>query len=155
MVLDGLFNTIFYPFLLLSVPWSLIAISFVLTLLVTLSYKYLTDQTLIKQLKEEVKALQGRMKEEKENKEKLTEIQKELLAKNSQLMKHNLKPTLYTFIPIIIIFGWVRKTFLPAGNLIDWGTSIPLFGTGAGWLLTYIICSIIFSIIIRKALKIQ
>lgn len=155
MVLDGLFNTIFYPFLLLPVPWSLIAISFILTLLVTLSYKYLTDQTLIKQLKEEVKALQGRMKEEKENKEKLTEIQKELLAKNSQLMKHNLKPTLYTFIPIIIIFGWVRKTFLDEGNLIDWGTSIPLFGTGAGWLLTYIISSIIFSIIIRKALKIQ
>lgn len=155
MVLDGVFNVIFYPVLLLPPRWSLLVISFIVTFLITCSYKYLTDQNKMKTLKEEIKIAQQTMKENKDNKEKFAEIQKELLTKNGQLMKMSLRPTLITFIPVIILFGWIRSTFLPAGDIFSWGTSIPLLGTGIGWLGTYILSSIIFSIIIRKALKIH
>ena len=155
MVFEGVFNTIFYPVLLLPPRWSLLVVSLIVTFLITFSYKYLTDQNKMKTLKEEIKVAQQTMKEHKDNKEKFVELQKDLLTKNSQLMKMSIRPTLITFIPVIILFGWIRSTFLPAGDLFSWGTSIPLVGTGIGWLVTYILSSIIFSIIIRKALKIH
>ncbi|MBU0471435.1 MAG: DUF106 domain-containing protein [Nanoarchaeota archaeon] len=38
-----------------------------------------------------------------------------MMDKNMQYMKHSFKPTLYTFIPIIIIFGWLNAhmAYLP------------------------------------------
>lgn len=154
-MLDGIFNTLFYPFLLLPARLALLSISFIITLLITLAYKFLTDQKKMKALKEEIKTAQAALKEHKENKEKFAELQKELLAKNGQLMKASMKPTLITFLPVIILFGWVRTTFLPAGDLFAWSSSLPIVGTGVGWLWTYILSSLIFSVLIRKALKIQ
>jgi uncharacterized membrane protein (DUF106 family) len=154
--LGGLFDFIFYPLVNYLPPrWSLIAISFILTLLITLAHKFLTNQHLVKSLKEEVKNFQKEMKNHKENPEKLTEINQKAMAKNLELMKHSMRPTLYTFIPIILIFSWMRETYLPAGDLFSWSVSFWPFGPGIGWLWTYILSSIVFSIVLRKVLKIH
>ena len=44
----------------------------------------------------------------KDNPEKMTQVNKQLMEKNLTYMKHSMKPMLFTFIPIIVIFGWMR-----------------------------------------------
>ena len=155
-ILAGFFDLIFSPITNnLSPRWSLIVISFIITLLSTLAYKYLTNQTVIKAMKEEMKVLQQQVKLHKDDPEKMKETNKTLMSKNLELMKHSMRPTLFTFIPIILVFSWLRETYLPAGDIFSWGFHIPLFGQGIGWLWMYIITSIIMSILLRKALKIH
>jgi len=154
-LLGGILDTLFLPFTsFLSPRWSLVVISLVITFLMTLAYKYLTNQTLMKQLKDEVKTLQEEMKANKDSKEKMAELQKKAMTKNLEVMKHGMRPTLFTFIPIIIIFSWLRETYLPAGDLFSWGIALPFLGKGIGWLWTYILSSIVFSSLLRKALKV-
>ncbi|MBS3135204.1 DUF106 domain-containing protein [Candidatus Woesearchaeota archaeon] len=143
-MLDNFFNSIF-GFL---IDWSplagLLVVSFILTLLISLSYKFLTDQKELKQHKEEINQLQKDMKLLKDNPQKMMDKQKELMSKNFKMMKHNIKPMLFTFIPLIIIFGWLRTVYTPLGKII----------LGLSWFWVYLISAIVFSMIIRKLLKI-
>ena len=155
-ILQNFFDAIFSP-LVKNLPprWSLIIISALITALITFSYKLLSNQTAIKSIKDEVKLLQADMKTHKEDKEKVAEVNKKAMMKNLELMKHTMKPNLITFIPIILLFSWLRVTYLPAGDLFSWGFKMPFWGTGIGWLWTYILVSLIASMLLRKALKIH
>ena len=133
---------------------SIIVYSFFITLALTYVYKFLTKQEELKALKERVKTLQEEMKIEKDQ-NKLMELQKEMLKLSAEQMKHSMKPMLFTFLPLILIFGGLRSLYSKTGDIIPWGADIPLFHTGAGWLLCYIIFSMIFSIILRKLLKVH
>ncbi len=143
-MLDGILNSIFGSLIEWSPVVGLLVISFLLTLLISLSYKFLTDQKLMKEHKDEITQLQKEMKELKDNPEKMMAKQKILMEKNLKMMKHNIKPMLFTFIPLIIIFGWLRTTYTPMGKLIF----------GLSWFWIYLISAVIFSMIIRKLLKI-
>lgn len=99
--------------------------------------------------------MQKELKELKDNPEKFMEAQKMMMEKNMQYMKHSMKPTLITFVPLILIFGWLRLRFGDAGEIVSWGAKIPLFGTGFGWLGLYFWSAIIFSLITRKLMKIH
>ena len=133
----------------------MLTISFLITLCITLAYKFITNQQLVKILREEIKQIQKDMKEHKDNAEKFAEFNKRAMTKNLELMKHSMKPTLFTFIPMLLILSWLSKTYKPAGDLFVFGFHMPLFGPGIGWLVTYILSSLIFSIALRKALKVQ
>ena len=149
MVGEKVLNWIFSPLTShLSARWSIIVISFIITLIVTLIYKYTTDQKLLKGIREEMKQLQQEAKKHRENPEHMMQINQEILKKNGILMKSSLKPTLFTLIPIIIIFGWLRTTFGAETNLIN------IFGIKFGWLGTYILSSIVFSIVLRKSMRV-
>lgn len=155
-MLNGFFNFIFGWAINLGGPWNILVMSFIITFFITIIYKFTTDQLLLKELKTQVKTYQVQMKEHKSNPQKLMEIQKESMGLNMKYMKHSMKPMLFTFIPIILIFGWLNTTSaVGTKDIISWGFSIPLFGTGLGWLGTYIISSIIFSTILRKIMKVH
>jgi uncharacterized membrane protein (DUF106 family) len=116
----GLIETITNPFLnpllVLSPFWIVVIVSFIVSLLVTVIYKLVTNQDEMKRLKTKLKEHQKRMKEEgKEHPEKLMQMQKEAMSVNMEYMKHSFKPTLVTFIPIILIFGWLgaHLAFVP------------------------------------------
>jgi len=117
MVFDSFFNSIFGSLLEWDVRYALIIISFILTLIVTVAYKYLTNQTLLKGLKDELKELQKEMKDLKDEPGKAMEKQKELMEKNLKLMGHTLKPSLYTLVPLLIIFSWLNHVFDPLGKV--------------------------------------
>jgi len=51
------------------------------------------------------------MKEQKDKPEKLMKIQKEAMSVNMQYMGKSMKPTFITFLPIILIFGWMNAHF--------------------------------------------
>ena len=155
-ILKPFFDFIFYPIVhYLPAQASLVIISFLITFLITLAYKFLSNQQAIKTLRDEIKVLQQEMKTHRDNKDKFAEVNKAVMSKNLELMKHSMRPTLYTFIPIILLFSWLRTTYLPAGDLFAWGFKMPFFGTGIGWLWTYIFASLIANIAFRKALKVS
>lgn len=107
-MLEGILNPIFNPLLGLGYFWAIFIMSFLITLMVTVIYKFATDQSLMKKLKSEMKSMQKEMKKLKDKPDKAMKYQKKIMQKNMEYMKHSLKPTLYTFIPIIIIFGWLN-----------------------------------------------
>ena len=103
MVLENIFILKMPPFL------AILIISFVITLATTLVYKFTTDQKKMKKLKEDMKEHQKKIKEfSKTDPQKAMSIQQEAKKQNMEYMKHSFKSTLYTFIPIIIIFGWLN-----------------------------------------------
>ena len=145
MVFDGFFDSIFGGLLNWDPNLSLLIISFLLTLFITIFYKYATDQEMLKSIKKELKDLQNEIKELKDNPKKVMEKQKELMEKNLKMLSHTLKPSLYTFIPLIIMFGWLRSTYSPLGDIYF----------GLSWFWIYMISSIVFSIALRKILKVH
>ena len=152
---DSFFNSIFTPLLSFSPFWTVFLIAFTISLVITVIYKFATDQRLMKELKTDMKMLQKEMKELKDHPEKIVAKQKLAMQKNMEYMKHSMKPTLITMVPLLLIFGWLRTTFTESGDLITWSFSVPLFGTGIGWLGIYILSAIFFSMTLRKLLKIH
>jgi uncharacterized membrane protein (DUF106 family) len=146
MVFDNFFNSIFGFLISWNPLGALIIISFLLTLLITIAYKYFTDQELMKSLKAELKSLQQEMKEAKHDTEKVMQLQKVSMEKNMKYMMKSFKPTLITLVPLLIVFSWLRATF----------TQLELNFLGINsWIWIYIIFSIIFSIILRKLFRVH
>lgn len=108
MVLNTLLDPIFSPLLHLDPLLAIIIISFTISLGITLAYKKLTNQDLMKDLKAEIKEFQKEMKALKDKPQKMMEVQKRAMETNTKYMMHSLKPTLFTFLPIIIIFSWLH-----------------------------------------------
>lgn len=97
------------PVLLLPPLVGLLLLSFVISVVITLIYKYTTDQNMMKQLKDEIKEFQKEIKELRNNPEKAMQVQKEAMKTNMKYMSMSMKATLITFIPIIFIFGWMSS----------------------------------------------
>jgi len=134
-----------------SLLLDLFIISLVMAIFIAGINKYLTDQVRIRALKQEVKDMRKEMTQTmKKNPKKAQEIQKELMKKSMEQMKHSMNPKimLITLIPAIMIFTVVRKYYGPYGEFWDLGF------TTFGWLGTYIVFSIINSIIVRKIMKV-
>lgn len=119
---------------------SIVAISFVITLVMTLITKYFTNQNRIKELKEIQKACRIELKDNHGNPEKTEQINKEMMGSSIELMKHSMKPTLITLIPLLLLFGWIRGIYLAI---------LP------GWIWWYIVSGIMSSIVLRKVLKVH
>ncbi len=111
MVFESLLNPVLNPLLDLQ-PWLAIAIiAFMISIFITLVYRYTTNQKLMKKLKEGMKAHQKEMKENRSNPRKMMEIQKRAMEKNMQYMMQSFKPMLFYFLPLIIVFGWLNAHF--------------------------------------------
>jgi len=106
-ILVKIFDPVFSPLLDLPPFLVIFIITLVATFIITIIYKLVTDQDLMKRLRQDQKDAQKKLKELKDHPEKLVQHQKEMWAKNMELMKHSFKPTIFTFLPIIILFGWL------------------------------------------------
>ena len=174
-------NSIFNPILAMdpnptNPALTVLIIAFIVSLITTVANKYLVDQ-------EEMEAIQKRNKEfQKELRDaqkrgdgkKVAELQAqqgEIMAEQSKMMSNSMKPMFVTFVPIILIFFWMRTSaihdlviILPPA--VYWVTLTPIWHAigsviyggqatipyGIGWLLWYMICTFGMSQIIRKYL---
>lgn len=129
--LDTIFNPVFGPLFHLPPFFTIFIISAVITLLITIVYKYTTDQKKMKQIKDDLQKYQKQMRETKDT-AKLMKMQKDALDLNMQYMMASLKSTLYTFIPIIIIFAWLSShiAYYPLTPNTEF-TVDAIFGDGA------------------------
>ncbi|MEK6951348.1 MAG: EMC3/TMCO1 family protein [Nanoarchaeota archaeon] len=110
--LDPALNPVFLPLLERSPFLGILILSFIISLIIVLAYKYFTNQEAMKQIKEQQKEYQRRMKELRNSPDEAMKIQKEAMGKNFEYMKHSFKATFITIIPIIIIFGWMNSHLL-------------------------------------------
>ncbi len=90
---------------------AILVISLAISVLIVVIYKLMTDQTEMKRLKDQLGEYQKKMKAEKGDPEKLMKLQKEAMSTNMQYMGKSMKPTFITFIPILLIFGWMNAHF--------------------------------------------
>ncbi|MBI2109792.1 DUF106 domain-containing protein [Candidatus Woesearchaeota archaeon] len=155
MVLSQMFDWLFAPITNnFSKLWSIVIISFLLTALTTWIYKKFTNQQELKEIREQMTKLREDIRNNKNDAGKMTELNKKMWELSGKQMRSNFRPMLITFLPLILIFGWMGTTFKVSEEILTWGVHIPLFGTGFGWLGTYILASLVFSIILRKVFKI-
>lgn len=111
MVFENFLNPVFDPLLSLPTLWAVVILSFLISLIITIVYKFTTDQNLMKDLKNEMKEFQKQIKELKKEPEKAMQVQKKAMQTNMKYMMHSMKSTLYSIIPIIIIFSWMNANF--------------------------------------------
>ena len=104
-------NIILSPLFKLPALVAILLMAFLISLIIIIVTKYATDQALMKKLKEDMKEHQKRVKELKNEPTKAMEAQKKMMESNMKYMSHSLRPTLITFIPIILIFGWMSSNF--------------------------------------------
>jgi uncharacterized membrane protein (DUF106 family) len=120
---------------------SVILLSALVTLCMTLVTKKFTNQNRMRELKGIQKACQLKMKDNKGNPQKISEINKEMMECSMELMKHSFRPLLITFLPLILFFWWIRGIYLETF-------------LGTSWIWYYIITGIVSSIIFRKIFKV-
>ena len=126
MVLESFFNSIFGWAIDISPRTGIIVVSFVMTLVATLIHKFMTDQTLLKNIKEEMKQIRKEIKEAAQDPAKMAELNKKSMEKSMTQMKHTLKPIIITMVVFFILFSWLRDKFDPLQ--VDFYLSIVGFG---------------------------
>lgn len=117
----------------------ILIISFLVVLVTTVITKFVTDQKRMKELREIQKACQIKLKDNRGNAEEVNKINKQIMDCSMELMKHSFKPMLITFIPLLILAAWMNGTF----------TKIL-----SSWIWWYILSGLVFSMILRKLLKV-
>ncbi|PIN94589.1 hypothetical protein COU53_02700 [Candidatus Pacearchaeota archaeon CG10_big_fil_rev_8_21_14_0_10_30_48] len=127
--------------------WGMTLLVFLISIFMTLAQKYGTDQETLKRLKAEQKELQKEMKEFRDDPAKVLELQKKSFEFMPLMMKHSMRPIIYTGIPLILLFRWFMDYFsvLP---------DFKFFGFFS-WFWYYLILSIIFSSILRKIMNVH
>jgi len=113
--LNSVLNPLFSPLLNLNPTAAIIIITALIAFLMTVIYKYTTNQSLMKDLKNEIKEFQKEMKELRNDPHKMMEVQKKAMETNMKYMMHSFRSTIFTFIPIILIFSWLNANlaFMP------------------------------------------
>lgn len=86
---------------------AIILLSGIVSLATSVVYKYTTDQKLLKQIKDDIKRMQGEIRTTKEP-GKAAELQKEVMKRSMRQFNSSTKSTLITIIPLFLIFGWMR-----------------------------------------------
>lgn len=108
----AILDPVFMPLVEFNPTVAIIVIALVVSLITTFAHKYMTNQVVVKNSRAEMKKLQKKMKQHKDNPSKMMEIQSKLLTHNKDVMKESFKPMFITFIPVIIIFGWLNLHLL-------------------------------------------
>ncbi len=131
-----------------NLTYGMLVIVFIINIIITLIHKKFTDQETLKEIKKEQKALQQEMKLVRDDPAKVMELNKKQMAKMPLIFEASMRPLMYTAIPFIIFFRWFNDFFsAPALE------GFRFFGFFT-WFWFYLIASIIFSSILRKALKV-
>lgn len=140
----------------MAIPFGLGPITFMtlavisITLLITVVQKMTVDQNVMRELKADSKKLRKEVKALKDNPEKFQQHQKKMMELSMKQMKMSFKPMMYYMIPLLLFFTWLRNIMTDVIVLRP-----PVWPWEMGWLGTYILLSIFFSMIFRKILKVN
>ena len=81
-------------------------ISLSISFIITIVYKFTTNQKLMKMLQADMKSLRSEIKNTKDTSQ-AAQLNKHLMEKTMQQMMQSMKSTLITIVPIFFIFGWM------------------------------------------------
>jgi uncharacterized membrane protein (DUF106 family) len=111
VALEQLLDPIMRPLLNLDPILAVAIVAFIVSVIITVIYKFTTNQNLMKQLKDEMKEFQKEMKELREHPEEMMKVQKKAMETNMKYMMQSFKSTIFTILPIILIFGWMNANY--------------------------------------------
>lgn len=98
-------------FLAMVLEWPPILVIILVTLLVSVIsvviYKFTTNQQKLKSIHDEQKQLREEIKKSQNNPEKAMKLNKRAMELSMEIMPESMKSMIFTFIPIILIFGWL------------------------------------------------
>ncbi|HLC50976.1 MAG TPA: EMC3/TMCO1 family protein [archaeon] len=147
-----LLTTVFAPLLVLPSIVSLTVFSVLLVFILTMISKKFVDQNVAKQLLEEIKSIDKKIKETKDQKENERLLDEKMKLMNKQ-MKMSYKSLLVGMVFIIIFLPWLGHVYTQP--IVQLPFSLPLIGSTVGWLVWYIIVSIPLSLLFRKILGVS
>lgn len=129
-----------------NVTLGLIIMTLILNLITTIIHKNVTDQDMLKRIKEEQKLVNEEMKLYKDNPDKTLELSKKSMELAFKTFPISMRPVVYTAIPFILLFRWITAYFSekPA----------EVLGFMSGF-WAYFVFFIITSIFWRKVLKVH
>lgn len=163
--LDGLFWPLFHMSsnTKFNIIFGVMLISLLVSALIVGITSKVVDQKRMKELKAKTASYQEKIKKAQKRKDmkKVSSIQKEMMKYQKEMMGMSMKPMMYTMIPIIVIFTWLRnydylnEFIAQQGYLIALPFTMPKFGSTLGWLGWYILCSFPMSVLIKKIFKIE
>jgi len=140
-ILDPVFN----PLLNWNIFWGMVVIVLFISVIMTFVQKYATDQKEMGEIKKRQKEIQKEMKEYKEHPDKIMALNKEQFSFMGKMMKLSMGAIVYTAIPFILIFRWLMDYFA----VVDYA-----FLGFMSWFWFYLLASVVFSSILRKAFKV-
>lgn len=82
----------------------ILAASIVLSFIVTLIYKYTTNQKEMKRIKDQMKEYQKEMKLHRNDQKKMMEINQDMMKINTQYMTKSMRSSFFTIVPAMVIF---------------------------------------------------
>lgn len=125
---------------------SIIGFSILVALVTTIINYFMLDKEKLHSLKARQKELQEEMKKHKDNPQKVMELNKEIISQTGEMMKHSMKPIFITFIPIILLFKFLKDSYAPT-DLAEIKFLFPI------WVWWYILAGIVSNFIFRKLFK--
>ncbi|MBU3896749.1 MAG: DUF106 domain-containing protein [Nanoarchaeota archaeon] len=147
----GALSFIFSPVLTLPAAVGELIIAAFITLIITLFYKYLVNQSKVKEIRDKTKELQKKMKETTD-KEETSKLTTEMFAMSNQQMKMTFKPMMVTLVFVVLIFPWLKIAF--PGTIVTLPFEI-MGRTSFGWFLWYVVVSVPLSFMFRKVLDVM
>lgn len=123
-------------------------VSFALSFMSLMVRRVVLDQEKLKESKEAMKTLQAKIKEatKEGDTKKATKLNEEFMKASMAQMKDSFKPMVFTIVPFIIVFGWLRDNYGEVGSVAS------LFGYDLGWFGWYFISAMVASMILNKVL---
>ena len=150
----GILNAVFGPVLGLRPMFSEFVIATLVTFLITLLYRFLSNPKRMKELRERAKELSAKAKElQRTNPEEAKKITSEMLAITNKQMMANMKPMIGTLLIAALFLPWMAHVY--TSPVVRLPFELPFFGADFGWLMWYIIVSIPLSQIFRKLLGVD
>lgn len=130
-------------------------ISLILSLIMVLLTKFLTNQDEIRKAKREMKFYQDKIKkaQKSEDKEAVSKLSKDMLKASSKQMKQSMKPMFVSLIIFVIALGWLTGEY--GELLINLPITLPVLGNQLNWFWWYLIIVLPTSFIFRKILGVE
>jgi uncharacterized membrane protein (DUF106 family) len=98
----------FAPLLSLPPLFAVAGVSFVVAFFVTAITKLTTNQKALKAIREEMKLLQKAIRSTRSDPAKAGELNKQLMQKTGEQMKHSMRSFVFTMIPLLLILSWMQ-----------------------------------------------
>ncbi len=130
-------------------------ISLLLSLLMVIITKVLTNQDEIKKAKREMKFYQEKIKKAQNSgdKEAVSKLSNDMLKASGKQMKQSMKPMFASLIIFVVALGWLAAEY--GELLIAMPVSLPFLGPELNWFWWYLIIVLPTSFIFRKMLGVE
>ena len=133
----------------------LFLITIVLSFIMSVMSRLLTDQNKIRKIKEDMKFYREKAGKAQKSGDlkKANEYTSQMMKASQGQFKENMKPMLLSFVIFIAALGWFRVEYASLEVLSP--ISIPFIGASLNWFWWYLIIILPSSMIFRKVLDVQ